>query len=149
MGRVTSSMPTLARAVACAMFVIGAAGAVAADAERRAAFAAPLGLPRLRHAGVPVSGRAGVCRLGMLYDEVVGDYKEGEKVKLKADTWFFHVSPKDHPDGLTIKAGTQGTIKKIILQPDCKSTPHRPIQVAFTEPRKWMAHMEKNELERA
>lgn len=140
---------TLAWAVVCAALLIGAAGAVAADAGRRAAFAAPLGLPRLRHAGVLTSGRAGVCRLGMLYDDVVGDYKEGEVVKLKEDTWFFHVSPKDHPDGLTIKAGTQGKIKKIILKPDCKSTPHRPIQVEFTEPRKWIAHMEKSELERA
>ena len=85
----------------------------------------------------------------MLFDEVVGDFKQGEAVKLKADTWFFHVSPKDHPDGLTIKAGTKGKIKNIILKPDCKSTPHRPIQVEFTEPRKWMAHMERSELERA
>ena len=85
----------------------------------------------------------------MLYDEVVGDLKEGEKVKLKKDTWFFHVSPKDHPDGMTIKAGTQGTIKKIILKPDDKVSPNRPVVVEFTEPRKWTVHMENSELERA
>jgi len=85
---------------------------------------------------------------GDLFEDVVGDFKEGESVELKADTWFFHVWPKELPDGKTIKAGTVGKIKKIVLKPDCQSTPHRPIQVEFTEPRKWFAHLEKDELKR-
>ena len=147
MGRVPSGMSTLSRVIVCTVLVIGAADAMA-DAGRRAAFSGAHGLPQLR-SGVPRSRRAGVCLLGMLYDEVVGDLKEGEKVKLKKDTWFFHVSPKDHPDGMTIKAGTQGTIKKIILKPDDKVSPNRPVVVEFTEPRKWTVHMENSELERA
>jgi hypothetical protein len=145
MVKVSSSM-AVAMAAACLALVLGSADASMARVGEPA-FVAPLqGLHQLRSAR---AGRPGLCRLGMLYDEVVGDFKEGEKVKLKADTWFFHVSPKDHPDGLTIKAGTEGVIKKIILQPGCQTTPNRPIQVQFTEPRKWMAHMEKDELERA
>lgn len=131
---------------ATAAFSIFVAGPVDATADKRhvAAFAPqhPQGLG-LR------ARRTGVCRVRMLYDDVVGDFKEGESVKLKADTWFFHVSPKNYPDGKTVAAGTEGKIKKIILKPDCKSTPHRPIQVQFTEPDKFFAHLEKDELERA
>jgi hypothetical protein len=131
-------------AAVCATLLAGSAVATA-DRGQVAAFA-PLRLLQVQ--GLR-AGRAGVCKLGMLYDDVVGDFKEGESVKLKADTWFFHVSPKNYPDGKTVKAGTEGKIKKIILKPDCKSTPHRPIQVQFTEPDKFFAHMEKDELERA
>ena len=140
--------PAPAAALAClcaatvACLVDGAAATRTGGVVAFAAPRVPLGMRGAR-------SRPGVCGLGMLYDDVVGDFKEGEKVKLKADTWFFHVSPKDFPGGTTISAGTTGTIKKIILTPDSLATPHRPIQVQFTEPRKWIAHMEKNELERA
>jgi hypothetical protein len=134
-------------ATTCVVLAIGRADA-AVGRHGAMAFALPMqALPTLRR--VTSAGRAtGVCGVGMLFDDVVGDFKEGESVKLKKDTWFFHVSPKDYPDGTTIKAGTSGMIKKIILTPDSKATPHRPIQVEFKEPRKWIAHMERSELER-
>ena len=108
-----SSISGLALAAACAAIVMAPADA-AGGRGGMAAFASPMqGLPHLRGAGR--AGRAGVCRLGMLFDDVVGDFKEGESVVLKKDTWFFHVSPKEFPDGTTIKAGTKGTIKKIVV----------------------------------
>jgi hypothetical protein len=140
-----SVVSSVAAVAACSAFMAGPAGATALERGQVAAFAPLQQLPQ----GLGMRGRVGgVCRLGMLFDDVVGDFKEGESVKLKADTWFFHVSPKKYPDGKTVAAGTEGKIKKIILKPDCKSTPHRPIQVQFTEPDKFFAHMEKDELER-
>jgi len=151
MVQATTSMAGLAISAACFAAAMGHADAVVGRGGV-AAFASPMhALPQMR-GSVRAGHHSGVCGLGMqfnsMYDDVVGDFKVGESVQLKADTWFFHVWPKEFPDGKTIEAGTIGTIKKIVLKPDCKSTPTRPIQVEFTEPRKWFAHMEKEELKR-
>lgn len=46
----------------------------------------------------------------MMMPDHIGDFKVGDKVKIKeGNVVFWHVKPKDYPDGFTCPKGMEGT----------------------------------------
>lgn len=99
--------------------------------------------------GIPL--RTSISPLRMAIPDVVGDFKEGDSVEVVGkDVIFFHVKPKEYPDGYTVPKGLKGTVKALVTT-DAKTgkevSPNRPLLVQFTEP-KFMAHFEAKELKK-
>lgn len=99
--------------------------------------------------GVPLATSISPLRMGM--PDVAGDFKVGDSVEVVGkEVVFFHVKPKDYPDGYTVPEGLKGTVKALVTT-DTKSgkevSPNRPLLVTFTEP-KFMAHFEAKELKK-
>lgn len=80
-------------------------------------------------------------------EEFIGDFKVGDEVKLAKDVHVYHVNPKDQ-DGLTLKAGLEGVVLRIVTDKHPKATPNYPLVVQFQEPKKFFMHLEAADLEK-
>ena len=81
-------------------------------------------------------------------EEFIGDFKVGDTVKLAKDLTVFHVNPKD-PNGVTLKAGLEGKVLRMVTDKHPVATPNFPIVVQFQEPKKFFMHLEARDLEHA
>ncbi len=85
--------------------------------------------------------------VAMSIQEFIGDYKVGDKVKLKKPIQAYHVYPNE-PDGVVLPAGLTGQVLRIITDKHPKATPNFPLVVQFEEPKKFQMHMEADDLEK-
>mmetsp|Transcript_44016 Transcript_44016/g.68824 ORF Transcript_44016/g.68824 Transcript_44016/m.68824 type:complete len:149 (-) Transcript_44016:26-472(-) len=135
-------------AVVAAVVGLGACGGMDMRGQRGGilGFAGPVGASgfSLRQGlGRRSSAPSNICMNAI--DDLVGDFKVGDKVKVVKECEAYHIFPRE-PEAVKVEAGKKGVVSAVMMTKFPNSTPNRPIIVQFTEPKKFKMHFECDEI---